>query len=110
MPRGLSAALQEVRQPAAPYRLVFVPTLWSIKLVLKQSHRCDLTAGPTGGLLASLAGFFRVGQRAARSLPERRSAKFRRAKHLLVQGRRRAQFLVGKGPGIGQETRASRVL
>jgi hypothetical protein len=45
MPRGLSAALQEVRQPAAPYRLVFVPTLWSIKLVLKQSHRCDLTAG-----------------------------------------------------------------
>ena len=39
-----------------------------------------LTAGPTGGLLASLAGqVFRVGQRAARSLPERRSAKFRRA-------------------------------
>ena len=39
-----------------------------------------MTAGPTGGLLASLAGqVFRVGQRAARSLPERRSAKFRRA-------------------------------
>ena len=35
---------------------------------------------------------FRVGQRAARSLPERRSAKFRRAsRFLLVQGRQRAQ-------------------
>src|SRR6476620_10457618 len=35
---------------------------------------------------------FRVGQRAARSLPEGRSAKFRRAsRFLLVQGRQRAQ-------------------
>ena len=35
---------------------------------------------------------FRVGQRAARSVPERRSAKFRRAsRFLLVQGRQRAQ-------------------
>ena len=42
MPRGLSAALQEVRQPAAPCRLVSAPNLRSIKLVLKQSHRCDL--------------------------------------------------------------------
>ena len=37
MPRGLSAALQEVRQPAAPHRLVFVPTLRSIKLALNKS-------------------------------------------------------------------------
>ena len=39
----------------------------------------SLTAEAGAGLLASLAGqVFRVGQRAARSLPERRSAKFRR--------------------------------
>ena len=49
-------------------------------MVLKQSHRCDLTAGPTGVLLTLLAGrVFRVEQRAVRPLPERRPAKFRRA-------------------------------
>ena len=43
---------------------------------------------------------FRVGQRAARSLPERRPAKFRRAGYLhLVQGRRRALKGNGEGPG-----------
>ena len=52
-----------------------------------------LTAAAGAGLLVSLAeAAFRVGQRAARSLPERRPAKFRRAGYLhLVQGRRRAQ-------------------
>ena len=36
--------------------------------MLKLSHRRDLTTGPAGSLLASLAGHvFRVGQRAARS-------------------------------------------
>jgi hypothetical protein len=40
---------------------------------------------------------FRVGQRAARSVPERRSAKFRRAsRFLLVQGRQRAQGVEGR--------------
>ena len=49
-------------------------------MVLKQSHRCNLTAGPTGVLLTLLAGrVFRVEQRAVRPLPERRPAKFRRA-------------------------------
>jgi len=58
------------------------------------SNRCDLTAGPTGGLLASLAGaVFRVGRRAARPFPERRPAKSRRASNPLVQGRRRAHLL-----------------
>ena len=52
-----------------------------------------LTAGLSGGLLPlARRHLFRVGQRAARPLPERRSAKFRRAlRFLLAQGRQRAQ-------------------
>jgi hypothetical protein len=45
---ALAPPCKRVRQPAAPYRLVFVPTLRSIKLVLKQSHRRDLTAVARG--------------------------------------------------------------
>jgi len=58
-----------------------------------------LTAVARGGLLASLAGaVFRVGRRAARPLPERRPAKFRRANFHLVQGRQRAHLLARSRP------------
>jgi len=56
---------------------------------------------------------FRVGQRAARPVPERWPAVPKRDCVLRepVQGRRRAQNpRIGKGPGIGQETRAPHVL
>ena len=63
------------------------------------SNRCDLTAGPTGGLLASLAGaVFRVGRRAARPLRKATCQVLASDYSHLVQGRRRAQFLVGKAP------------
>src|SRR3954468_22422799 len=67
-------------------------------------HRGDLTAEAGAGLPVSLAGActFRVGQREARSVPERQPAKFRRTGYIyLVKSRRRAQSTPFRAPNMG---------
>ena len=98
---ALAPPCKRVRQPAAPRRLVFVPTLRSIKLVIKQSHRCDLTAGPTRRPTRITRRVIFPGRAARGSVPPRKAicqVSGERVASIVPRSPARV-FAMGKAPG-----------